>query len=475
MDGGDGEVSLRRPRAHVVKPLHVAMRGRLHSVGVSSQLPRARVDPSMGLPTPAADQFVRGPVTVTFVGAQFAICRGRNLNIEIMQDSPKLRRTLTLWPLIFYGMGVIVGAGVYVALGTVIARAGEAAPLCFLVAGVTACLTGLCYAELAGRYPEAAGAAAFAGHGFRSDRAAVLVGAVMALTIALAAASITGGAVHYLAVLLPIPPLLLAPGMIIVVTAIAALGVRESVGLAAALGALEIVGLLAATVAGLWAAPDYDMTGMIPRTLDGWRGVAAGAFIAFFAFVGFETLANMAEEVKEPTMTVPRSIIGAIGASLVLYVGVAIAVVLADRGGGTRLLDLFEGRNKTAFAMVGFLSVANGVLVEIIMLARLLYGMADKGRLPAVLAYVHPKTMTPVVATGIAGLVALAAVLTAPFERLLIVTNTLTLGVFLVVDVALCLIQWREPAKCGGFSVPRAVPPLAAVLTASIMIVELAG
>jgi APA family basic amino acid/polyamine antiporter len=73
---------------------------------------------------------------------------------------PKLRRVLTLGPLIFYGMGIIIGAGIYVALGSVIGRAGDAAPLSFLLAGVTACLTGLCYAELAGRYPEASGAAA---------------------------------------------------------------------------------------------------------------------------------------------------------------------------------------------------------------------------------------------------------------------------------------------------------------------------
>lgn len=360
----------------------------------------------------------------------------------------------------------------YVALGSVIARAGEAAPFCFLLAGATACLTGLCYAELASRYPEAAGAAAYAGYGFRSDRAVVLLGAVVALTVALSAASITRGAVHYLTAFMPLPNWLLAPALIVALTAIAAVGVRESVGLAAALGVLEIVGLLVAIGAGFLAAPDYDLSGMIPRTLDGWRGVASGAFIAF---VGFETLANMAEEVMVPTVTVPRSIVVAVGASLILYVGVAVAVVLADRGDGSRLLDLFEGRSRTAFAWVGFLSVANGVLVQIVMLSRLLYGIANKGRLPALLAYINPKTRTPIVATALAGLIALMAAMAAPFESLLVVTNTLTLGVFMVVDVALCLIQWREPAKAGGFAVPRAVPPLAALLTAFVLIVELAG
>src|SRR5579864_3031542 len=85
----------------------------------------------------------------------------------------ELRRVLTFWPLVFYGLGVIVGAGIYVALGAVIARAHEAAPWSFLISGLAAALTGLCYAELAGRYPDAAGAASYVRHGFGSDRLAV--------------------------------------------------------------------------------------------------------------------------------------------------------------------------------------------------------------------------------------------------------------------------------------------------------------
>jgi APA family basic amino acid/polyamine antiporter len=385
----------------------------------------------------------------------------------------KLRRVLTLGPLIFYGMGIIIGAGIYVALGSIIDRAGDAAPLSFLLAGATACLTGLCYAELAGRYPEAAGAAAYAGHGYRSGAVTIVVGVAMALAVALAAASITRGAVHYLATLVPIGAPVLTVSLVVVLTATAMVGVRESVGLAAVIGGMEILGLVAATVAGLLVAPDYDFTDMIPHTRAGWSGVTSGAFVAFFAFVGFETLANMAEEVRDPTVTVPRGIVGAVSASVILYVGLTIAVVLADRGGGNPLLGLFEGSGKTVFAIVGFLSVANGVLVEIMMLARLIYGMADKGRLPKPLAYVHPATGTPLVATAIAGAVSLAAALLAPFDRLLMVTNGLTLSIFLTVDIALCLIQWREPSRALGFSVPRWVPPLAALFTASVILVEL--
>jgi len=210
---------------------------------------------------------------------------------------PSLRRVLTFWPLVFYGLAVIVGAGIYVALGAVVRRAGEAAPLSFFLAGVAAGLTGLCYAELAGRFPEASGGVAYVRRGFGSDRLAQLVGAMIAASVAIAAASIALGAVHYLVILIPVAPALLIVAMVGGFTLIATLGVRESVGLAAVMGVLEIVGLIAATVSGLLIAPDFHLGGLWPGDLAAWRGVVAGAFIAFFAFIGFETLANLAEEV----------------------------------------------------------------------------------------------------------------------------------------------------------------------------------
>jgi APA family basic amino acid/polyamine antiporter len=385
---------------------------------------------------------------------------------------PELRRVLTFWPLILYGLAVIVGAGIYVAIGAVIRRAGAAAPLSFLLAGVAAGLTGLCYAELAGRFPEASGGVAYVRRGFGSDRLAQMTGAAMTLAVAIAAASIARGAVQYLVVLLPLSTPLLTAMLVAGFTGIACLGVRESVGLAAAMSVIEIAGLLAATAAGLLAAPEFHMAGMWPTDVAGWRGVLAGVFIAFFAFIGFETLANLAEEVKDPTRTLPRGILGAVAASVVLYVAVASAAVLADSTAGNPLLDLFEGTSVSVFAAVGSIAVANGVLVEIVMLARLFYGMACNGQLPAVLGRVDPRTHTPTVATVVAGAIVLAAALLVPFEQLLVLTNAITLGVFALIDLALCRVQRNEPAAVGSFTIPRWCPPLAALLAIVLMLAE---
>ena len=342
---------------------------------------------------------------------------------------PELRRVLTFWPLVFYGLSIIVGAGIYVAIGAVMQRAGNAAPLSFLLAGIAAAATGLCYAEMASRFPEAAGAVSYVRHGFGSERLALATGVAIALAVTVAAASIAHGAVHYLSVLMPLPAVLLVIVIVVGFTGVAVLGVGSSVGLAALLGIIEIAGLVIATIAGFVAAPEYHLAGMVPADLASWRGMAAGAFIAFFSFIGFETLANLAEEVKEPRRTVPRGILGAVGASVLLYLAVSIAAVLADSPAGNPLISLFSGRGASAFAAIGAIAVANGVLVEIMMLSRLFYGMARNGQLPAVLGQVHPRTQTPVIATALAGMLVLATALLVPFEHLLVLANAVTLGV----------------------------------------------
>ena len=383
-----------------------------------------------------------------------------------------LRRSLTIGPLLFYGLAVIIGAGIYVAIASVIGRAGAAAPLSFLLAGVAAGMTGLCYAELASRFPEASGAVAYVKQGFGSDRAARLTGVTLTLAVAIAAASIASGAVHYLTLLVDLPPTTLIALLVATFTLLAMAGVRESVGVVAVVGAVEILGLVVAATAGFLTAPSFDIATMLPTSFTAWQSVVAGAFMAFFAFIGFESLVNMAEEAKDPRRTVPYSVIGAVLVSTLLYVVVAAALVFSGRGGQSPLINLFQGPYATLFAAVGALAIANGVLVEIMMLARLFYGMARKRQLPALLGRVHSCTRTPIAATALAGAIVLATALLIPFERLLTLANALTLGIFAIVDIALWRIQRKQPAGEGVFAVPRWVPPAAAALAVGLILAE---
>lgn len=389
---------------------------------------------------------------------------------------PTLRRVLTLWPLIFYGLGIIVGAGIYVAIGAVMARAGESAPVSFLLAGVAAALTGLCYAELGSRFPEASGGVSYVRHGFGSDRLANATGIAITVAVAVAAASIARGTAHYLGVLLPLPEPVLIAGVIVLFTGVALAGVQSSVGIAATMGCIEIVGLIVATAMGLISASDFHMPDLLPATIDGWKLTLSGAFIAFFAFIGFETLANLAEEVKEPRRTLPLGILSAVAASVLLYFAVALAVVVSGASGEQPLLALFSGTGAAMFAVVGTIAVANGVLVQIVMLARLFYGMAGTGNLPAVLARVHPRTQTPAPATLLAGGIVLVTALAVPFEPLLVLTNAMTLGIFTLVALALWRVKRRrEKVADTIFTVPIWVPPCAAVVCVLLILSEYLG
>ena len=131
------------------------------------------------------------------------------------------------------------------------------------------------------------------------------------------------------------------------------------------------------------------------------------------------------------------------------------------------------GAAGSAVAAVGFLAVANGVLVQIVMLARLFYGMARNGQLPAGLARVHPRTRTPALATALAGAIVLATAALLPFDRLLVLANALTLAVFALVDLALWRLQRSAPAPRGAFAVPSWVPLLAAATAVGLMLAEL--
>ena len=391
-----------------------------------------------------------------------------------MNADNSLRRVITFWPLVLYGMGIIIGAGVYVALGTVIERAGAAAPISFLLAGLCAATTGLCYAELAGRFPETSGGAAYVRRGFQSDALGFLVGVATTLAVAVAAASIARGAAGYLSVLIPGDQSTFTILLVAGFSAVAISGVRASVGWAAAIGAAEILGLLVATVAGLRMAPEWHFEGMIPNDPAGWKGVIAGSFVAFFAFIGFETLANLAEEVEDAPRVVPRAILYALGASLILYLGVAIAAVMAHQRGAFVLLELFAGKSAVIFAFVAFLSVANGVLVEIMMLSRLFYGMARNGQLPGVLARVEPRTGTPAIAVAVSGAIVLIVALFVPFDSLLVAANALTLCIFALVDVALLLVKARDQTPHSGFVAPRWTPLVGAILALALFAGEFA-
>jgi APA family basic amino acid/polyamine antiporter len=393
------------------------------------------------------------------------------------RDRPVLPRTLGLPLLVLYGLGVIIGAGIYVLIGTVVAQAGMAAPLAFVLAGAVAALTGLSYAELAARFPEAAGAPVYIRHAFGSDRLSQVAGLAVAAIIAISAAAIARGSAGYMHGLTDLPEPLLGATVVAAFTGLACLPVRQSVGFAAAITVVEVGGLLLIVAVGLPGLADFPARAheMIPAGIGGWSGVAVGGFLAFFAFIGFENLANMAEEARAPERSLPRALLLSLAISTALYAAVAVVTVLAaplaELAGSAAPLMLVAERaswfSADVFAAIALIAVANGVLIELVTLARLLYGMARRGWLPDTLGTVHPSTQTPVKATLCGGLIVFVLAVVLPFLSLVSLTNSITLLVFAMVNAALWRLQQVAPRQ-SGFRVPRAIPPLAIILTLAL-------
>lgn len=382
-----------------------------------------------------------------------------------------LKRTLTLTNAVLYGLGVTIGAGIYVLIGAAVARAGMHAPVAFVIAAVLMGLTAASFAELAGRMPVAAGEAAYVRAAFQSDRLATLVG-LLAIAIAIvSAAAISVGSAGYVGVFLPWPEAVRIALVVLAMGAIAAWGIKESIVFAGAMTLIEVGGLLLLIAVGIGSGP--ELATRLPEVVPpiGNPAVAAGlagaTLLAVFAFLGFEGLVNIAEEVHEPRRNLPRAIFLTLVLTTVLYVLVAwvalVAVPVAELAASKAPLALvFErltGASPRTMSLIAVVATLNGIIVQVIMSSRVLYGLASQDSLPAWLKDVNPITRTPINATLLTVVLVLALALLLPLEALADITARITLVLFALINLALARIKRRErEAPADTFAAPRWMP-----------------
>ena len=396
----------------------------------------------------------------------------------------KLRRVLNLPLATLYGLGTIVGAGIYVLVGEVVVQAGEYAPVAFLVAGVIAGFTACSYAELCARFPASAGEAVYVQQGFQTRVLSTLVGLGVVFIGLVSAATIAHGFVGYLQVLLPIPRAPTMVGLILVLGAVAVWGIRESVWVAASVTVLEIGGLLL-VIGVVIGSPEAEMAQTVqllpPLELDLWPAILASAVLAFYAFIGFEDMVNVAEEVKEPSRTLPRAIILALVISLTLYLAVVVVVAKTVppatlREAQAPLAQVWvqvTGRSPLLITGLSLLAVVNGALIQMIMASRVLYGMGSRGWLPTTLGVVHPRTRTPLRSTLLVVSAVVLFALGLPLVTLAQLTSVLTLAVFSMIHLSLWRIKRDQPCLPEIVCYPRWVPAMGALSCLALMTVQL--
>ncbi|MEO0939904.1 MAG: amino acid permease [Pseudomonadota bacterium] len=391
-----------------------------------------------------------------------------------------LNRTLTLPLLTLYGLGVTVGAGIYVLVGQTAAVAGAYAPFAFLVAAVAMGFTAFSYTELSTRLPVAAGVAAYVDAGLRQKALATVLGLTVALSGVVSAGAVALGAAGYLGALTGLPAPVLCVAVVVLMAVIAWWGITESVTIAAIITAIELGGLVLVIC---WAAFVADPAGLPlpqmvpPLTGPHWTGILIASVLAFYAFVGFEDMVNVVEEVRAPLRTIPRAIAITLVVTVLLYVGVMaavlVAVPLADLiASDAPLLLVFQDGPESlraAFGLIAVLATVNGVLIQIIMASRVLYGMARRGQLPRVLAQVSPRTQTPAIATALVAAVIVTLSLAFPIGALAAGTSQIVLTIFLFVNASLIAIKWRGDPAGPHFAVPFAVPVLGIATSAAML------
>ncbi|RTL61099.1 MAG: amino acid permease [Hyphomicrobiales bacterium] len=386
-------------------------------------------------------------------------------------DRIGLERRLTLWQATLYGLGVTIGAGIYVMVGVASARAGMQAPLAFLfAAGLMAC-TAASFAELAGRLPVAAGEAEYVRQAFGSNAMATAVGMLVVAIAIVSAAAISVGSIGYIAVFVPLPEPILITLVVASMGAIAMAGISEAVTMAAIMTVVEIGGLLLLISSGLISddGPGNTLVTRLPELLPGsWSalvGIVSAVPLAVFAFIGFEGLSNIAEEVRDPKRTLPRAIFLTLILSTALYLGVLwISLttlhhteLAASKAPLSLVFERLTGLSPRAMSVIAVVATLNGIIVQIIMASRVLYGLGRQGGLPEKLAQVNAKTRTPLFATGLTAALVLALALGLPLQRLADITAHLTLVVFALVNLSLVRIKARAEGG-DGFRVPAWVP-----------------
>ena len=374
-------------------------------------------------------------------------------------DAPKLEKSLGLFETTMYGVGIILGAGIYALLGEGAGIAGNSVWLSFAVAAVVAAFTGLSYCELSSLVPKEAAEYNYAKKAFGKGKA-FIVGWVLLLAMIIAPAAVSFGFAGYFGQVFGTAMVPVALAIIVAFSLLNLWGIKESSSFNIVATLIEAGGLVLIIIVGmLFFNPNVDLT----FSPTGFYGVMSGAALIFFAFIGFEDITNLAEETKDPKRIVPRAVIISLVISTVLYILVAIAAVsvvgweaLSTSGAPmSMILGSVLGPNAAIMmSVIAMFSTGNTILISLIVASRMIYGMAKDSALPKMLSKVHPRTRTPTLAVLVTMLVAMGFVLLGNLSIVAKLTTASIFVAYLFVNSSLITLRYKAPDEERAFKVP---------------------
>ena len=443
--------------------------------------------------------------------------------LDTEEPEHALRKSLSALDLTVFGVGVIIGTGIFVLTGTVAKNnAGPAVALAFVVAGVVCALAAICYAEFASTVPVAGSAYTFS-YASLGELPAWIIGWDLVLEFALGTAVVAVGWSGYIASLLDnagwhLPASLsgregadgfgfdiLAAALVLVLTAVLVVGTKLSARVTAVVVAIKVTVVLTVIIAGAFFISSDNYDPFIPKSqsveaggnlkapliqlMFGWApsnfgvlGIFTAASVVFFAFIGFDVVATAAEETRNPQRDMPRGIIGSLIICTTLYVAVSIVVTgmqnYKQLSVDAPLADAFKATGHPWFA--GFISFGAAVgLTTVCMIlllgqTRVFFAMSRDGLLPRFFSHVHPRFKTPHRPTILLGvIIAILAGFTS-LSELAELVNIGTLFAFIVVAIGVIILRNTRPDLPRSFRTPL-VPflPIVSVLASLWLMLNL--
>ncbi len=393
----------------------------------------------------------------------------------------KLERSLNLWKITLMSVGIILGAGIYVLIGQAAGLAGNAVWLSFIIAAIVASFTGLSYAELSSRFPDAGAEYVYVQRSF-GRRPAWLVGWLIIAGSVIGGATVAIGFANYFAGLFGTAVLPVAFGALLVCGVIVIAGIEETAFFTILITLIETAGLIIIMAIGLPKMGSVDYLQMAT----GIEGMLKAGVLIFFSYLGFESIARLAEETEQPRKNIPRAILLSIAITTVIYilVGVAAVSVLNPHElatSGSPLADIAKTwlgqRSFLLLSGIALMSTFNTVLVMLLSASRMVYGIADEHALPDVFQRVSTKTRTPWVATIAVTAGAMLFLSLRHVEIVANLTNFTVFAVFIAVNAALIYFRFNRPAR-RGFRVPGSIGrlpviPVLGIVTSIFMITRL--
>jgi len=372
---------------------------------------------------------------------------------------PALKRELGLFHATTIGVGLILGAGIYVLIGEATTTSGNSVWLAFLISAVVSLLTGFSYAELSSMYPKDSAEYTYTDKAFGKGLA-FFIGYFVLLSAIISAAVVAIGFAGYFGQLFQIDNLIyIAIAIIIAFSILNYRSIKESAWANVIFTGLEILGLIIIVILGVTKVGSVDYFEMPV----GMNGVFKSAALVFFAFLGFESVVKLSEECKNPRKTIPTALLLSIGITTILYILVAIAAVsildwqtlAASKAPLADVAAAMLGNNAfIVLSVIALFSTGNTVLISLIAGSRTLYGIGENYKFLKPFHKVHKKRHTPYIAIWTVMIFSIIFTFIEDIGLIAELTNFTLFVTFAVINLAVIALRYKYPNEPRKFKIP---------------------